>query len=126
MKPASMQPSYEQLASEIEFLKVQQLYHASQCAKYQQALNARITGLMCFTYIGENDQTDKIIIEEPKADSAREIQTYVRQLANNLADYHHSKYLLLGEGIAKLSQEILSRNLSATQGRGGSVSHGAA
>lgn len=122
-----MSRSYEDLASEIEFLKVQQLYHASQCGKYQKAITARITGLMCFTYIGQGDETEKIILEEPKADSAIEIQSYVRLLANNMADFHHAKVLLLTEQIEQLSQEIITRNLSATQvGKGGSVSHGTA
>lgn len=117
-----MNPSIDQLASEIEFLKVQKCYHTTQCDKYQKALNATITGLLCFTFIGEGDQVDKIILEEPKADSAREIQTYVRQLANNMADWHHSKVLLLNERIDQLTAQKHSLHLSATQqGKGGSV-----
>lgn len=121
-----MKRNFHDLTSEIEFMKVQRMYHASQCAKYQQALNATITGLLCFTYVGEGDPTDKLILEEPKADSAKEIQTYVRQLANDMADFHHAKVLFLDERIDQLTLEILSLNLSATQGKGGSVSHGTA
>lgn len=117
-----MKQSIEQLAADCDFLKVQRTFHNSQCAKYQKALNATVTGLLCFTYIGEGDQTDKIILEEPKADSAREIQTYVRQLANNMADFHHSKVLLLTEQIDQLAEQIHSLHLSATQqGKGGNV-----
>lgn len=117
-----MKPSIEQLASDLDFLKVQKTFHTSRCSDYQKALAGKFTGVMCFTYLSETDPTDRLILEEPNADSATEIQSYVRRFANDMAAYHHAKVLLLHEQIEQLAAEIHRLHLSATQqGKGGSV-----
>lgn len=117
-----MKKSLDQLYAEIEFLKTQIAYHTSQCEKFRMALNAVVTGLLILTYMDAKRETERIILEQPRADSDRQIQVHVQELAANMAGFHYKKVMQFTELVADIEAEIADKlHLSATQGKGGNV-----